>query len=141
MAVQEASQTVRAMSYRRPKTILGFFAIIFAILSTTASVIIGVLSGTESLHSAIPWILFFLAIFAVAMVVGVFVTAWKDPTILMLGQVSGQDYIANRRLTLGDSDQGEYIEISHVNQSEVPVVDQPTGLPTLKTSDGVTNGE
>lgn len=65
--------------------------------------VVGLLARFDSLHPFIPWILIFAAIVIVAVLVGVFVTAWKDPTVLMLGQISGQDYIENRKLALGDS--------------------------------------
>lgn len=138
MEVQEDS--VKTVTYKKPKTVLGFFAIVLAILGTTGSAIVGLLSRTEPLHSAVPWVLAFLGFVFLGTLVGVFVTAWRDPTILMLGQVSGEDYLANRRLTLGDSDEGEYIDVSRVTQSEV-ITDQPAGLPEPKADEGDTNGE
>jgi len=111
MMPKEASHTIRTASYKSPKTILGFFAIVVGILVTGASVVVGLLARFDSLHPFIPWILIFAAIVIVAVLVGVFVTAWKDPTVLMLGQISGQDYIENRKLALGDSSSGEYYEI------------------------------
>jgi hypothetical protein len=111
MMPKEASHTIRSANYKSPKTILGFFAIVVGIVITGASAVIGLLSRVDSLHSYIPWVLFFAAFIVVVVLVGIFVTAWKDPTVLMLGQITGQDYIENKKLTLGDSNSGEYIEV------------------------------
>ena len=59
----------------------------------------------------------------------------------MLGQVSGQDYIANRKLALGDSDHGEYIDIVPTNTAERLAPDQPISLPEPKADEGDTNGD
>lgn len=141
MPLKEVTDTIQTISYSKPKTILGFFAIVLAILGTTCSIIIGVMSHSKELHIFIPWILGFLAIIFVATLVGVFITAWKDPTILMLGQVTGQDYITNRRLTLGDSEQGEYIEISSTTSPTIIANQTLAALPEPKSDEGDNNAE
>ncbi|MCH4813426.1 hypothetical protein [Vreelandella neptunia] len=118
MVPKEASHTIRNASYKSPKTILGFFAIVVGILIAGTSAVIGLLSRVESLHTYIPWILLFAAFVVVTVLVGVFVTAWKDPTVLMLGQISGHDYIENKKLTLGDSNSGEYLEVQSNEELE-----------------------
>ena len=110
MAFQQAAEAVTAANYRSPKTVLGFFAIIVGILITGATFVVGIFSREAALHSLIVPVLLFCGGLVVVVLVGVFVTAWKDPTILMLGQVTGDVYIANRRLTLGDSNAGEFTE-------------------------------
>ena len=105
-----ATETVTTANYRSPKTVLGFFAIVVAIVVTGATFVTGLLSRTPTLHHLVVPVLLFAGILVVAVLVGIFVTAWKDPTTLMLGQVTGEVFIENRRLTLGDSNAGEYTE-------------------------------
>lgn len=107
MTLREATRAVATADYRTPKTILGFFALVVAVLSSSTVVVIGILAGTPALHGLIIPVLLLLTGIAISAIGGVIATAWKDPTILMLGQVSGEVYIANRRLTLGDSASGD----------------------------------
>ena len=112
MTLREATRAVTAANYRAPKTILGFFALVVAILSSSTVVVIGILARVPALHGLIIPVLLLLAGIAGAAIGGVIATAWKDPTILMLGQVSGKIYIANRKLTLGDSATGDSSRMS-----------------------------
>ena len=96
--------------FKTPKTILGFFAIVLAILFIGAIWIVAILAADPNLHCLILPILLFLAAVLLLVLIGIFVTAWKDPTILMLGQVTGEVYLQYRQLKLGDSFQGESIE-------------------------------
>lgn len=105
----DAAKTT-GLAFRPPKTILGFCAIIMAIVSSGTVIGIGILSRYEALHHLIAAILIFTGSVTVAVLVAVFVTGWKDPTILMLGEVSPEAYIANRKLTLGDSASGEFTD-------------------------------
>ncbi len=95
---------------RSPKTVLGFFALIVAILFLSGIGIIRILAADANLHYLIIPILIFLATVILLVLIGVFITAWRDPTILMLGQVTGEVYLQYRRLTLGDSNAGESVE-------------------------------
>jgi hypothetical protein len=95
---------------RTPKTVLGFFALLIGILFVSATWVIRILASRIELHYLIIPVLVFLAAILVLVLVGVFVTAWRDPTILMLGQVTGEVYLQYRRLVLGDSASGEFIE-------------------------------
>src|SRR5438874_773163 len=104
---REATQAMAGGTYRSPKTVLGFFAILIGILASAAVVVIGVLARVAALHYLILPILLFVAAVIVFSLLGVFVTAWKDPTILMLWHVTGEIYIENSKLTLGDSSAGE----------------------------------
>lgn len=96
--------------FRAPKTILGFFAILLAILASGGVCAIGVIIKVPALLGFVAPILIFLAVVFVVTLLGVFITAWKDPTILMLGQVSGEVYLEVHRQQLGDSSSGEYAE-------------------------------
>jgi hypothetical protein len=112
MTLREATRAMTAANYRAPKTILGFFALVVAILSSSTVVVIGIIARVPALHGLIIPVLLLLAGIAAAAIGGVIATAWKDPTILMLGQVSGEIYIANRKLTLGDSTTGDSSRLS-----------------------------
>jgi hypothetical protein len=80
--------------------------IVGVLVSGSVLAVTAVARVRELQHLVLPILLF--AAFVVLMVlVGVFITAWKDPTILMLGQVTGDVYIQNRKLTLGDSTVGD----------------------------------
>jgi hypothetical protein len=112
MTLREATRVVTTTDYRTPKTILGFFALVVAILSSSTVVVIGIIARVPALHGLVIPVLLLLAGIATASIGGVIITAWKDPTILMLGQVSGEVYIANRKLTLGDSASGDSTRVS-----------------------------
>ena len=134
MAVKELAQQVRTGSYRAPKTILGFFAVVVALVLTGVGAATGILSRVEALHHLIVWVLGFGALIVVAVLLCVFITAWKDPTALMLGQISGHEYIENRKLALGDSESSEYTE-AVVLPSEFGNTTQEH-LPLPKTDEG-----
>jgi hypothetical protein len=120
MTLREATRVVATANYRAPKTILGFFALVVAILSSSTVVVIGIIARVPALHGLIIPVLLLLAAIAAAAIGGVIATAWKDPTILMLGQVSGEIYIANRRLTLGDSASGDWSRVSGPDPDHLP---------------------
>ena len=111
MTFREATEAVTSANYRAPKTILGFFAIVLGILASSTVVVVGILVHVPVLHRLVIPVLLFAAAILVAALAGVLLTAWKDPTILMLGQVTGEVYLANRRLTLGDSTAGEFAQL------------------------------
>lgn len=106
---------------RTPKTVLGFFALILAILFLSSTWIIRILASSPELHYLIVPILLFLAAILLLVLVGVFITAWRDPTILMLGQVTGEVYLQYRRLALGDSAMGESIEDIKVGKTQADI--------------------
>jgi hypothetical protein len=110
MGASEGVEAITSASYRTPKTVLGFFAIIVGLVIAGASTVIAVFSRQTDLYALIVPVLVFVGFVVLAVLGGIFVTAWKDPTILMLGQVTGDIYIQNRRLTLGDSTAGEFTE-------------------------------
>ena len=111
MTIRETTDAIATANYRSPKTVLGFFAIIAGILMSGAVFAVGILARVPQLHPLITPVLVFTAVIIVILLAGVFITAWKDPTILMLGQVTGDIYIQNRKLTLGDSTHGEFTKL------------------------------
>lgn len=86
---------------------MGFFAIVLTIVLSGTAILVGILAQASSLHQLIVPILIFTGAFVLLVVVGVFVTAWRDPTILMLGQITGEVFLQHKRIVLGDSAMGE----------------------------------
>src|SRR5262249_9474047 len=111
MPLKEAAEGLTTARYRSPKTILGFFSVVMAIYATWPVVIVDVRSRNQALPHLIAPILVFPGALFLAVLAGILITAWKDPTILMLGEVSGEVFIQNRKLTLGDSTAGEFTEL------------------------------
>jgi hypothetical protein len=73
--------------------------------SCVAAAIALVSTGSSGL---IPFVLGFGAIVTVALGGAILVITWKDPSRLMLGQITGHEYAAIRReLTFGDDVSGE----------------------------------
>ena len=99
----------RGGEYSAPKTVLGFFNIVLAILTTGCVGVAAVLASQPKLYYLIPYSLGLAFVFFVILVVGVFIVMLKDPTKLQLGEVSARDFI-NYQLTLGDSAAGEHQE-------------------------------
>jgi hypothetical protein len=101
--LHEGSEALTSASIRAPKTVLGYFAVALGLLCTTAVGLVWAFARTPALHHLIQPVMIFVGIVVVVLIVGVFITAWIDPTILMLGQVTGEIYMANRRRRLGDA--------------------------------------
>ncbi len=121
-------QAARHGSYTRPKTVLGFF---WAIVATVIS---GALFAIWAVHAAdkarfIPWILAFAALVILGTIGVVVVAMFKDPTKLMLGEMSGDEYTSYRALTLGDSLSGERIETMPARRGHY-VPNRPAALGT-----------
>jgi hypothetical protein len=96
--------------YSAPKTVLGFYAIVLGILAAAGAAAIKFLAGEPDLHHLVAPILVFVGAVIVLILLGVFAVTLKDPTKLQLGQITGREYIEAQRLTLGDSNSGEFIE-------------------------------
>ena len=104
--VQHAFESITGRQSTAPRTILGFFLGLFTVAVSGAVGATFALADSEW-DGLIPFIWAFVGLITVLLGVAVFVIAWKDPSKLMLGQISGHDYLAIRRLTLGDSSVGE----------------------------------
>lgn len=98
--------------YSRPKTVLGFFAAIVALL-VPAGVTLIWLVVTRDKGAANGYIiaaLGFIAALVAVIVIGVIVVMWRDPSRLMLGTISGREYWRIQQLTQGDNVTGERTE-------------------------------
>jgi len=102
---------------RSPKTILGFFALVLGIAVVGAAVAIRTLAQTTNLHNLVLPILMFTGGLVIFVIVAVLAIALIDPTKLMLGEISDEAYIENRKLSLGDSLHGEQVELVQVSAS------------------------
>jgi hypothetical protein len=96
--------------YSSPRTVLGFYAGVLAILEAGVVGASAVLASQDSLHYLVPWVLAFGGVVLVGLIGVVIAINVRDPTKLQLGQISGREFIDYHRMTLGDSAGGEYIE-------------------------------
>jgi hypothetical protein len=99
-----------AGNVRSPRTILGFFVLVMAILGITSVGIIKVLADIPTLHNLIPNLLMFGAGVFVFIVLAILITSWFKPERLMLGEVKGEVYLQMLQLHQGDSEAGEVLE-------------------------------
>lgn len=107
-SVAETAESLTTARFRSPKTILGFFAASLGILATATVVLVAILAKTAELHSLLVPVLCVSGGVFLLLVGGVFVTMLVDPTLLMLGEVSGDVFVRLRQMKLGDSTRGEY---------------------------------
>ena len=104
--IQQAIESISRRESSAPKTILGFLLGMYGVLiAASAAVILGLVASDSS--ELVVYVLGFGALVTVALGAAVIVIAWKDPSRLMLGQVSAREYANIRRLHLGDDKQGD----------------------------------
>lgn len=80
------------------------------VLSFALGAIVAI-ATVDGLRWLIPVILLFVATGVVVLVWAVLRLAQKDPTPLVLGEMTGGDWLAHRRLVMGDDLRGDQIEI------------------------------
>lgn len=115
--------------YAAPKTVLGFYGAVLAILEAGVIGTLAVLATNKSLHYLIPWVCGFGALILMALIVVVVAMNIRDPSKLQLGQVTAREYIEVQRMTLGDSIAGAYTE-------EVPTI--PASTSDISEGGGLT---
>ena len=103
----EVIKGVQRRQSANPRTVLGFFAIVLGLMFTAAVSASAVLAETHTLTNLIPYVLGFAAIILVLVLLGIFVVMLTDPSKLMLGQITGSEYVEIHKLMLGDSLVGE----------------------------------
>jgi hypothetical protein len=96
-------------AFRSPKTILGFFAALVAILAFATYGITKTLASNPQYQYLVPYVLGFAAGCFVFIAVAILVTAWFAPEKLMLGEITGAAYADLVRLKQGDSKVGEFV--------------------------------
>jgi hypothetical protein len=103
----DVTTAVRSRQTINPKNVLGFYAtVIGLVLGATVGAAL-VLAETHTSTNLIPWILGIGLAISVLVAVGVFIINLTDPSKLMLGQITGTEYVAIQRAVLGDSLTGE----------------------------------
>lgn len=110
--IEQVTHAIRGGQYSAPKTVLGFLGVIALIIASFASVAIITFASTSGLHWLVLPTLLFVGVGAVALVWAVLHLAREDPTPLVLGEITGDEFIANRKVTKGDSVSGEYVELA-----------------------------
>jgi hypothetical protein len=137
--LQQVMQAVRSGEYRAPRTILAFLGSLVAISAGTAVGLAFALSGVSSLHYLIVGFVVFVLLLVCACGGVVVFFAWKDPSKLMLGQVTAQDYIAIQKHTMGDDVYGEYVELpaqrALATRSDEQSSEPPPALPAEESPD------
>ncbi len=108
---KEVTQAAGGRQTINPRTVLGFYATVLGILFTGVIGAIAVLASSKVGTWLIPWLLVFLAVLVVALIGGVFILNARDPSKLMLGQITGTEYAVINRASLGDSLTGERVEM------------------------------
>lgn len=105
----EVNELVRSRQSSQPRTILGFLFGMSTLIMSAAVVISVAFIESDSSAIAVS-IIGVAALVVVTIIVAVIRQARSDPAGLMLGQITGSEYEAIRRLTLGDSAEGERVE-------------------------------
>lgn len=100
-------RSVRSNRTENPKTVLAFFATVLGIVLTAVVLATGLLVRQGGYEGAVIAVLVFGGGLAVLLIGAVFTLTLKDPSKLMLGQVTGTEYAEIQRVTLGDSSSGE----------------------------------
>jgi len=91
--VKQAVEAVTNRESAAPRTILGFLLGMYTVLLTGAVGSVIALASTDS-SGAIPYVLGFIGVLTVALIIAILAITWKDPTRLMLGQITGREYAA-----------------------------------------------
>lgn len=108
--MRQMSREVVSGAYTRPKTVLAFFGIVLAIAVAGAVGLVAVV-GRYDLAETFIWVaLVFVAVIFIAILFEVFRHIRRDPTRLMLGEMSGREFAEYQRMTMGDSLTGEVVE-------------------------------
>lgn len=120
-SVARIMENIQAARTHNPKTVLAFLATVLgiAVAGSTGAGSAVLLSG--KLLWLAPIAFGFAGALVVAVLVVVFIIIWKDPSKLLLTQLSGSEYLSiQREIVLGDSTSGEK------RVSVPPSLDNPT---------------
>ncbi|GIG40499.1 hypothetical protein [Cellulomonas phragmiteti] len=98
--VSEAVQGFHSKRTENPKTVLAFYATILGLALTADTALVGVLASTGESTWLIPWLILFAGTLSIGLLAAVFFVALRDPSKLMLGQVTGEQYVEIQKLTL-----------------------------------------
>ncbi len=122
-SLQSATRSVRQSQRESPRTVLAFFATTLGLLLAFIGGTVAVLARYKTHTEAIPFLLIFGGLAFLMLVVGVFyIIMFRDPSSLMLGQVTGSEYVEIQRVQLGDSRAGERELPIEQHGTEPPVI-------------------
>lgn len=99
----ELSSAIRSRTSTNPRTVLAFLGTVLVAVSFAGVAAVGLLAGEPSTRWLVAWVLGALFLLVVAVLGIVLGIAWRDPSRLMLGQVTGTEYAEIRRVQLGDT--------------------------------------
>ena len=116
----EAMRGVMQRHTEQPRTVLGFYAISAGIMFSGIIGLISVLGWTGEAEWLIPFLAIAAILIFVAVIAGVFIVNVKAPEKLMLGRVSGSEFVEIQRVQLGDGQFGERIELLPKRRSLSP---------------------
>ncbi len=126
-----ATKVLQRRETAQPRTVLAYYGAITGLVLGGVVGAVSTLAATGVSTYLIPWLLGFGALIVVAVLVGVFVVMLKDPSRLMLGQVSGREYAEIQQVRLGDSVRGERAVFVDARDGELveeqPVLELPSG--------------
>jgi hypothetical protein len=127
--IGEVTRAVIRKQSTSPKTVLGFFAILLAIVATATVPVVAILASQKELRYLIPIVLgVVFGAFLLLMLVVLAIVVFGDPTRLMLGEMTGSEYSEHQRMVLGDN-------VSGVR----PAINSPLGIPQV-ASEGKDQG-
>lgn len=104
----EHVQGVVKRTTSNPRTILAFWGVALSVIVSGTVGTVGFLASSESRYLVLPTLIFGGTLI-VAIIVGLFVLCIVKPQRLMLGQISGTEYVAIEQRIYGDSDNGEFV--------------------------------
>jgi apolipoprotein N-acyltransferase len=105
--VGEIVRAVRTQEQARPKTALAFFGTAVVAVIGGLPLTLWVLASKKDLQHLVPWVLVLAFLLVVAILGGVYMIVWRDPTRLQVTQMTGPEYTEYQRLTIGDSVAGD----------------------------------
>lgn len=123
--ISNVTQAVASRQTVNPRTVLAFYGTVLALLFAAIVGAIAVLASTDTATYLIPWLLGFGGLVFLLLISGVFAITLRDPAKLMLGQITGTEYVAIHKAILGSSMTGEHIalvEEGGVSNEQVPLV-------------------
>jgi hypothetical protein len=123
------SRSIRATEQSGPKTVLGFFAAVLGIEAATTVALVVALTATD--HAALAAIVLGAAFLIFVGIVGwVLVAMQRDPSRLVVGPMTGREFLDYQRWTAGDSLVGEYEDTVVVRSIDTPVAGELGPAPT-----------
>ena len=127
--------SIQNLTRQTPKTIVGFCSIMTGIGITGALGLVLVLAGTQTHLWMIPYLSGFILLLPILVLAVVLNLAARDPSKLMLGQVTGTEYAEIQRITMLNSefpDQAEARRVLEVTEKLEKQTQTPPRLSNRK---------